>query len=190
MRASVYIATSLDGFIARANGDLDWLTAGESADSSEDYGYQEFLETVDVLVMGRHTYEKVLTFEAWPYGSKPVVVLSSQPVPIPPHLAASVVWLSGPPDAVVQRLAERGARHLYVDGGKTIQRFLAAGCIQQLIITRLPILLGNGIPLFGPLTHEIRLRHIVTRQFANGFVQSQYEVALPMVARSPTYGGC
>jgi dihydrofolate reductase len=88
-----------------------------------------------------------------------------------------VAWLSGTPGEVVQRLAERGARHLYVDGGKTIQRFLAAGCIQQLIITRLPILLGSGIPLFGPLTHEIGLRHITTRQFANGFVQSQYEVA-------------
>jgi dihydrofolate reductase len=177
MQASVYIATSLDGFIARANGDLDWLTAGESAGSSEDYGYQEFLQTVDILVMGRHTYEKALTFKAWPYGSKPVVVLSSQPVPIPPHLAASVAWLSGTPDEVMQRLAARGARHLYVDGGKTIQRFLAAGCIQQLIITRLPILLGSGIPLFGPLPHEIGLRHIATRQFANGFVQSQYEVA-------------
>ena len=176
MQASVYIATSLDGFIARVNGDLDWLAAGESADSGEDYGYKEFLATVDILVMGRHTYEKVLTFEAWPYGSKPVVVLSGKPVPIPPHLAASVAWLSGAPGELVQRLAERGARHLYVDGGKTIQRFLAAGCIQQLIITRLPIILGSGIPLFGPQTHEIRLRHIATRQFANGFVQSQYEV--------------
>jgi dihydrofolate reductase len=177
MQASVYIAASLDGFIARANGDLDWLATGESVDSSEDYGYQEFWKTVDILVMGRHTYEKVLTFEAWPYGSKPVVVLSSTPVLIPPPLAASVVWLSGAPGEVIQRLAERGARHLYIDGGKTIQRFLAAGCIQQLIITRIPILLGSGIPLFGPLAHDIRLRHITTRQFANGFVQSQYEVA-------------
>jgi len=176
MKASVYIATSLDGFIARANGDIDWLSEGGSDGGGEDYGYKAFMETVDVLVMGRKTYEHVLTFAAWPYGSKPVVVLSSNPVPIPQPIAASVEVMACAPGEVVRRLARRGARHLYVDGGKTIQRFLEAGCLHQLIITRIPLLLGNGIPLFGPLTHDIRLWHINTRQFANGFVQSTYEV--------------
>ena len=177
MKVSVFIATSLDGFIARANGDLDWLAGGAREDSSEDYGYKAFMETVDVLVMGRHTYEKVLTFGEWPYGSKPVIVLSSTLVHIPVRLAASVECMACPPSELVRRLAERGARHLYVDGGKTIQGFLEAGFIQQLIITRIPILIGRGIPLFGPLTHDIRLQHIETRQFPNGLLQSKYEVS-------------
>jgi len=177
MKASVYIATSLDGFIARANGDIDWLSGGGSEDGGEDYGYKEFWDTVDVLVMGRNTYEKVLTFGEWPYGSKPVVVLSSKQVQIRKHIAKSVESMSCSPSELVSRLSGRGARHLYVDGGKTIQGFLDAGLIQQLIITRIPILIGSGIPLFGPLTHDIRLRHIETRQFANGLVQSKYEVA-------------
>jgi dihydrofolate reductase len=135
-----------------------------------------FMDTIDVLVMGRHTYEKALSFAAWPYGSKPVVVLSSTQVHIPQHLAASVESMSCSPGELVRCLAGRGARHLYVDGGKTIQGFLDAGLLHQLIITRMPILIGSGIPLFGPLTHDIRLRHIETRQFANGLVQSKYEV--------------
>jgi dihydrofolate reductase len=177
MKASVFIATSLDGFIARADGDIGWLSEGGSDGGSEDYGYKAFMDTVDVLVMGRKTYEKVLTFAGWPYGSKPVVVLSSNPVHIPQPVAASVESMARTPGELVHCLARRGIGHIYVDGGKTIQRFMEAGCIQQLIITVIPLLIGNGIPLFGPLTHDVRLRHIETRQFANGFVQSKYEVA-------------
>lgn len=173
---SVYIATSLDGFIARENGDIDWLSGGDSDGSDEDYGYKEFMDTVDVLVMGRNTYEKVLTFNEWPYGNKPVVVLSSGSVNIPERIAQSVESMSCSPAELVSQLSERGARHLYVDGGKTIQGFLDAGLIQQLIITRIPILIGRGIPLFGPLKRDIKLRHIETRQFASGLVQSKYEV--------------
>jgi dihydrofolate reductase len=110
MKTSVYIAASLDGFIARANGDIDWLPGGGSEDGGEDYGFKAFMDTVDVLVMGRKTYEKVLTFAEWPYGSKPVVVLSSKPVPIPQHLAASVESLSCSPGELISRLAARGAR--------------------------------------------------------------------------------
>jgi dihydrofolate reductase len=177
MKASVFIATSLDGFIARADGDIDWLSEGGGDGGSEDYGYKAFMDTVDVLVMGRKTYEKVLTFAEWPYGSKPVIVLSSTPVHIPQTVAATVESMACAPGELVRRLSRRGVGHLYVDGGKTIQGFLEAGCIQQLIITVIPLLIGNGIPLFGPLTHDIRLRHVETRQFSNGFVQSKYEVA-------------
>jgi dihydrofolate reductase len=152
------------------------LSGGGSVDGGEDYGYKALMETIDGLVMGRHTYEKTLTFAAWPYGSIPVVVLSSTQVHIPQHLAASVESMSCAPGELVRRLAGRGARHLYVDGGKMMQAFLDAGLLQQLIITRMPMLIGSGIPLFGPLTHDIRLRHIVTRQCANGLVQSTYEV--------------
>lgn len=177
MKASVFIATSLDGFIAREDGDIEWLTAyGEPTQDSEDYGYKEFMDTVDVLVMGRNSYEKVLAFGDWPYGKKQVVVLSSKSVAIAEEIADTVEWMSGSPQEIVQKLAERGAKHLYVDGGKTIQGFLNEGLINQLIITQIPILLGRGIPLFGPLKNDIRLKHIQTRTFENGLVQSSYEV--------------
>ena len=176
IKASVFIATSLDGFIARANGDLDWLTNAESASTEHDYGYQEFMDTVDTIVLGRNTFELVLTFDTWPYGGKKVAVLSSKPNAVPPHLVDNVEWLSLPPQRLVERLATQGATHLYVDGGKTIQGFLNAGLIDELTITRVPILIGTGVPLFGPLTHDVKLTHIATRQFENGFVQSKYRV--------------
>ena len=172
MRASVFVGTSLDGFIARANGDLDWLPHG----GGEDHGYDAFMATVDALVIGRHTFEKVLTFDTWPYGEKAVFVLSTRPpVPVPP--GARVEWMSGPPAEIVSHLAARGIQHAYVDGGITIRRFLQAGLIQRLVITRIPVLIGTGIPLFGVTPRDIALEHIATRQFASGLVQSEYEVA-------------
>lgn len=176
MKASVYIATSVDGFIARANGELDWLPSGIDADSGEDYGYQAFMDSVDAIAMGRNTYETVLRLGPWPYGEKPVVVLSSRPVDIPAAIAGTVFSMSGTPTEVAQQLAQRGFQHLYVDGGKTIQAFLNAGLIQNLTLTRVPVLLGSGIPLFGLLVQDVKLRHLETRSFDNGFVQSRYEV--------------
>ena len=172
--ASVFIATSLDGYIARANGDLDWLPA----DGGEPHGYDEFMATVDALVIGRNTLETVLAFERWPYGEKPVFVLSTRALPAVPH-GALVERLSGPPAAIMADVGARGLRHVYVDGGITIQRFLQAGLIQRLIITRIPVLLGGGIPLFGPVEHDINFRHVGTRQFASGLVQSEYAVVAP-----------
>ena len=177
IKASVFIATSLDGFIARANGDLDWLIGAESTSIEQDYGYQEFMDTVDTIVLGRNTFELVLTFDTWPYSGKKVAVLSNKPNAVPPHLLDNVEWLSLPPQRLVERLEAQGAAHLYVDGGKTIQGFLNAGLIDELTITRVPILIGTGVPLFGPLTHDVRLIHLATRQFENGFVQSKYRVA-------------
>jgi dihydrofolate reductase len=171
VKASVFIATSLDGFIARANGDLDWLPPG----GGEEHGYDAFIATVDALVIGRKTYETVLSFDTWPYGGKPVYVLSTRALaPAPP--GAVVEHLSGAPAELVAQLAARGVGHVYVDGGITIQGFLQAGLIQRLIITRIPVLLGAGIPLFGPLLRDIRLRHVATRQYASGLVQSEYVV--------------
>ena len=171
MKASVFIATSLDGFIARANGDLDWLPPG----GGEEHGYDAFMATVDALVIGRKTYETVLTFDTWPYGEKPVYVLSTRP--LAPALPGAVVeGMSGAPAEIVSQLAARGVQHVYVDGGITIQQFLHAGLIQRLTITRIPVLLGTGIPLFGALPHDIVLRHVATRQYASGLVQSDYEV--------------
>lgn len=174
MTASVFIATSLDGYIARRDGGLDWLPG---MDAAEDYGFRAFMATVDALVMGRNTFDTVLRLGGrWLYGRKLVVVLSSRPLATALPRGAVVEHMSGSPREVVARLDERGMRHLYVDGGVTIQRFLEAGLIQRLTITRIPVLLGDGIPLFGPLSHDIRLRHVATRSYPNGLVQSEYAV--------------
>ena len=153
------------------------MTGAQSASTEEDYGYQEFIDTVDTIVLGRNTFELVLTFDSWPYSGKKVVVLSSRPDAVPPHLVDDVEWLSLQPQRLVERLAAQGVTHLYVDGGKTIQGFMRAGLIDELTITRVPILIGTGVPLFGPLNHDVRLTHIATRQFESGFVQSKYRVA-------------
>ena len=171
MTVSVFIATSLDGYIARPDGGLDWLP-----ESPEPHGYDEFIASVDALVMGRMTFEKVLTFGAWPYGDRRVVVLSSRPVDLAPAAGGVVEQMGGDPAEIVSKLAATGARRLYIDGGITIQRFLRAGLVHRLIITRVPVLLGAGIPLFGPLPHDLRFRHVATRQYPSGLVQSEYEV--------------
>lgn len=172
MRASVFVGTSLDGFLARPGGELDFLPAG----GGEPHGYEEFMLTVDALVIGRKTFETVLSFDTWPYGEKPVFVLSSRPLD-PAPAGAVVERVTGPPSEIVPALGARGFRHVYVDGGATIQGFLRAGLIQRLVITRVPVLIGAGIPLFGTLPQDVVLRHIGTRQFASGLVQSEYEVA-------------
>ena len=172
MTASVFVGASLDGFIARPNGDLDWLPAG----GGEPHGYDEFMASVDAIVIGRKTFETVLSFPAWPYGDKRVVVLSRRPLDLSAAVGGVVEQMAGPPAEIVSQLAARGAHHLYVDGGITIQRFLRAGLIQRLIITRVPVLIGEGIPLFGALPRDVRLRHVMTRHFPSGLVQSEYEV--------------
>ena len=169
MKASVFVGISLDGFMARANGALDFLPPG----GGEPHGYDEFMATVDALVIGRNTYDTVLGFDSWPYEQKPVYVLSTRELPAAP-LGAVVEHLSGPPSEIVSLLATRGIRHIYVDGGITIQRFLRAGLIQRLIVTRVPVLIGSGIPLFGPLQKDVFLEHIRTSQYPSGLVQSEY----------------
>ena len=171
MKASVYIGTSVDGFIARANGDLDWLPA-----DPEPHGYDEFIASVDTIVIGRKTFETVLGFDSWPYGNKRVVVLSSNPVDFSKVVGGVVEQMGGEPADVVAQLAASGAEHAYIDGGITVQRFLRAGLIQRLIITRVPVLIGDGIPLFGSLPHDVRLQHIATRHYPSGLVQTEYEV--------------
>jgi dihydrofolate reductase len=171
MKASVFIGASVDGFIARADGGLDWLP-----EDPEPHGYDEFMAGIDAIVIGRKTFETVLGFSSWPYGDKRVVVLSSSPVDFSKVVGGVVEQMGGEPADVVAQLAATGAQHAYIDGGITIQRFLRAGLIQRLIITRIPVLLGDGIPLFGSLPHDVRLRHIATRAYPSGLVQTEYEV--------------
>jgi dihydrofolate reductase len=172
MTVSVFVGTSVDGFIARPNGDLDWLPPG----GGEPHGYDEFIASVDAIVIGRKTFEKVLTFDAWPYADKRVVVLSSRPLDLSAVRGGVVEQMAGTPAEIVSRLAGSGAHHLYVDGGITIQGFLRAGLVQRLLITRVPVLIGDGIPLFGTLPGDVRLRHVVTRDYPSGLVQSEYHV--------------
>jgi dihydrofolate reductase len=172
MRVSVFVGTSVDGFIARPNGDLDFLPEG----GGEPHGYDEFIASVDAIVIGRKTFETVLTMTPWPYGDKRVVVLSSRPVDLSAVAGGVIEQMAGPPAEIVAQLAASGAQHLYVDGGVTIQGFLRAGLIQRIVITRVPVLIGDGIPLFGTLPRDIALRHVATRHYPSGLVQSEYHV--------------
>lgn len=180
VKCSVYIAASVDGFIARSDGGIDWLHRPEySASNMECLPYDEFISTVDAIVMGRHTFEVVLAFGDWPYEGLPVVVLSSRTLEIPPALRGKAWVDSGEPAQVVARLGVAGKRHLYIDGGVTIQRFLRANLIDEIIITRIPILLGGGVPLFGSIGAEIPLRLVFALSSPNGFVQVRYNVNPP-----------
>jgi len=174
LQTSVFVGTSLDGFIARRNGEFDFLDAA----GGEPHGYDEFMATVDALVIGRKTFETVLGFATWPYGTKPVFVLSSRRLARAPA-GAVLEHMAGEPAEIVAQLEGRGIRHIYVDGGITIQRFLQAGLIKRLIITRVPVLIGEGIPLFGSLQRDLVLKHVATRQYASGLVQSEYLVTPP-----------
>jgi dihydrofolate reductase len=175
MTVTIFIGTSVDGFIARPNGDLDFLPA----DGGEPHGYDEFMASVDALVIGRKTFETVLTYAVWPYGDKRVVVLSGRSVDLSAARARGgvVEQMGGPPAEILSKLAASGADHLYVDGGITIQGFLRAGLVQRLIITRVPVLIGDGIPLFGTLPRDVRLRHVATQYYPSGLVKSEYQVA-------------
>jgi dihydrofolate reductase len=172
MTVSVFVGTSVDGFIARPNGSFDFLDAG----GNEPHGYQEFFATVDVVVMGRNTFEVVLPFPEWPFGKTRVVVLSSRPVDLSRVRNGVVEQMSGEPAEIVAKLAAEGAHHLYVDGGITVQRFLRAGLVDRITITRVPVLVGEGIPLFGVVPRDIQLRHVATQTYAGGLVKSEYAV--------------
>ena len=172
MTTSVFIGVSVDGFIARLNGDLDFLPPG----GGEPHGYNEFMATVDALVIGRKTFETVLAFPEWPYGAKRVIVLSHRPLGFSGVRGGVVEQMAGAPGDIVSKLAARGLRHLYIDGGITIQNFLRAGAIRRMIITRVPVLIGDGIPLFGSLPHDVVLRHVETHAYASGLVKSEYLV--------------
>lgn len=176
-RGLVFIATSLDGYISRTDGSIDWLMGANSVvPPGEDCGYAAFMAGIDALVMGRATFEQVLSFPAWPYGDTPVIVLSRTLQRLPAAAPSTVSLTVESPAALVQRTAASGLGSLYIDGGRTIQSFLAAGLIDELTITRVPVLLGSGRPLFGPLHADVALDLVESRSFPFGFVQDRWRV--------------
>ena len=177
LQSSVFIATSLDGYIARVDGALDWLDrANTRVPEGEDCGYNDFMASIDILVLGRKSFEKVLSFGAWPYQDKPVIVLSSKAVNIPAEIAGTVSYSSESPQALYGRLAKTAVKRLYIDGGITIQRFLSAGLIDDITITVIPIILGSGRPLFDNVKNDISLRLSASKIYDFGFVQLTYHV--------------
>jgi dihydrofolate reductase len=182
-RTSVFIATSVDGFIARPDGGLEWLTgqpddeATGEHDPDQDFGYGEFLAGVDALVMGRATFDVVQGFAGdWPYGDRPVYVWTSHPGDIAPKPGAVLRPVRGTLDDVVARLVADGIGHVYVDGGQVIRQFLAAGLIDRMTISTPPVLIGEGIPLFGQPMDDVHLELVSCRTFDGGMVQRTYDV--------------
>lgn len=174
MKLSVFCGVSVDGFLARPDDTLDFLRSGEQ----EPHGFEEFYSSVDIVVIGRRTFDVVLTFGKWFYGKKRVVILSSRPLDFSSVQGGVVEQMSGEPSEIVTQLEARGFKHAYIDGGLTIQRFMAAGLIDRLVITRVPVLIGTGIPLFGPLPYDIILRHVETRCYNGGLVRNEYKVGV------------
>jgi dihydrofolate reductase len=174
MKISTYISTTLDGFIAREDGSIDWLAT--TAIEGEDFGFGEFNLTVDAIVMGRKAFETIHNFGSWPYGSKPVYILTSRPQDLPEKGTRNLQPIAGTPGEIVQQLSGKGYDNVYIEGSKVIQAFVCAGLIDHFIITRVPVLIGQGIPLFGPLEKDVKLQHVFTRVYPNGFEQSDYQV--------------
>jgi dihydrofolate reductase len=172
MKTTVYIGTSLDGFIARKDGNIDWLVKFENQEVSDTY--REFISGIDAIVIGRGTFEKVLTFPSWPYEKK-VFILSTRIKQIPEALKGKVTVLSMKPTELLSYLSSEGFSNIYVDGGKVIQGFLKEDCIDELIITTVPVLVGSGISLFGYLDNDLQFNHIRTNVYSNGLVKSHYE---------------
>ncbi len=173
MTTIVYIATSLDGYIADRDGSLDWLHNIPNPDAS-DFGFADFMAGIDALVMGRVTFETVCGFEgSWPY-SKPVFVLSNTLDRVPAEFADKAEIIKGPLPTVLKTLHARKYTQLYIDGGKTVQSFLSEDLIDEMIITRIPILLGGGARLFGSLAAPLELEHVHSEVLAGALVQSHY----------------
>ncbi len=169
----VYIATSLDGYIADKEGKLDWLDEIPNPDKM-DFGFADFIARTDAIVMGRNTFDTVINFDCeWPY-TKPVFVLSHSLKSIPEKYAEKAELIYGSPTSVINRINQKGYYELYIDGGITIQNFLKENLIDEMIITTIPILLGGGSPLFGDLTNPIRFEHVKTDVLLNALIQSHY----------------
>ncbi|WP_372366812.1 dihydrofolate reductase family protein [Candidatus Uabimicrobium sp. HlEnr_7] len=172
MTTYVYIATSIDGFIATEDGGIKWLYDIPNPDQS-DYGYADFVSNIDCHVMGRKTFEKVLTFDSWGY-EKPVFVLSNSLIQVPKKYNNKVKIMSGSPTTIIRKLAEQGYQNIYIDGGKVIQHFLRDDAVDEMIISKIPIVLGSGIRLFESTSQSLKFKHRATEVYNGEIVKSHY----------------
>ncbi len=180
-RCSGYIAASLDGFIARPDGSIDWLSMVERP--GEDYGYKRFFDSIDTLLVGRKTYEVALGFGSWPYGGKRVVILAHRPRPS----RHGEEFFAGDLAPLVERISAEGAKHVYVDGGSVLSQSLSAGVLDDLTVSLVPILLGAGVRLTQNVARDVRLQLVACRSFESGLVQLHYR-APGNGDRSPSRG--
>ncbi|TQV87694.1 dihydrofolate reductase family protein [Aliikangiella coralliicola] len=171
-----FIATSLDGYIARLNGKLDWLNDAADKNSTEDYGYQNYIAAIDCIVLGRSSFEKTASFAEWPYQKKRVIVLSRTLKEPPEDFADKVAVFNGSIELLAVELQNQGIQRVYVDGGLTIQSFFKADLMDEITITQIPVLIGRGLPLFGEHSEDIKLTLLQSNSFPSGFVQSKYRV--------------
>lgn len=184
MKCSVFIATSMDGFIAKKDGNVDWLnTAGNGkaiTGENADMGLNDYLSSVDCMIMGRKCMDMIssmnLTPEQWFYGDLKIIVLSNTLKEAPENLKDKVVMYSGDLETLISNLENEGYQHAYIDGGTTIQAFINLEMINELTITKAPVLLGEGIPLFGKTVKDIKLEAGEVVAFPNDFIQIKYKV--------------
>ncbi|WP_458720347.1 dihydrofolate reductase family protein [Candidatus Nitrosocosmicus sp. R] len=178
VKVSIFIGTSLDGFIARENGDIDWLDdANKKVTLDENFGFKSFLESVDQIIMGRKTFEQVMTFDKWPYNNTKMIVLTSKNVEIPEKLKETVTTSNmSSPKQLVKELSYQSVNHIYVDGGMVIQDFLSARLVDEITVTIVPILIGKGKSFSGLLSKDLSLQHLKTTVYDFGFVQNKYKV--------------
>jgi dihydrofolate reductase len=171
---SVFIATSLDGYIADKNGGIDWLHAIPNP-NNEDMGYEKFTSQIDALVKGRTTFETVCGFDCdWPY-QKPVFVLSNTLKEIPESHKGNAFLVKGSLTKVLEQIHQKGHHRLYIDGGTTVQGFLKEDLIDEMIITTIPILLGGGFPLFKELPKPLEFELVASNTFLNQITQNYYQ---------------
>ncbi|MGL6315183.1 dihydrofolate reductase family protein [Vibrio sp. WXL103] len=187
MKCSVFIATSVDGFIARKDGSVDWLHSAGNPNAENDglaeQTFGDYIASIDCMIMGRNCMQVIsdmdLTPEQWPYGETRIIVLSTTLSQPPENMQDKVELYSGELNALLTLLESEGYQHAYVDGGATIQSFLNLKRIDEMTITYAPIILGEGIRLFGPTNHDIKLTEAKSTTFANDFIQVNYKVSYP-----------
>lgn len=168
----VYIATSIDGFIADVDNRIEWLSNYPDVEGG-DYGYSDFMNRIDCILMGRKTFETVIAFDQWPYDKK-VFVLSTTITRLPAAFHGKAAVVNGSIQSIVNTLHAQGFHTLYIDGGETVQAFLKMDMIDELYISRVPLLLGGGIPLFSTLDKSLQFKHIKTEEYKSGIIKSHY----------------
>ena len=173
MKVSVFIATSLDGFIAKEDGDITWLNEASLKAKDEDYGYDSFMEESEYLVMGRGSFEKVLEFDKWPYEGQKVIVVSKSLTILPTKLQNTTLF-SGEIKELYTQLKNDGCKKIYIDGGKLISSFINEKLVTDMCITTIPILLGKGRRLFEDITITQELKTMESLKYPSGFIKTTY----------------